>query len=433
MHNKIGEYAAALQDLPPEPGAIIVDHRSDVSTRFMIAYALTQYAAWLGIFAPVVLTIALKVSHITSAAEKGGQLAAVLAIGAFGAMAAAPIWGAISDRTKSRFGRRKLWIVMGSLFLFVGLLIMAQSESIAVLGIGWLICQIGSNATQAALNAVMPDVVPDHQQGRMSALLGLTVNLAFLSAMFITRFTTGDNMAMFLVPWLPGPIAIAFFLTTFKDRPAGAVAPFRATDLLRTFWVNPILYPDFAWAFASRFLLFFANAFFMTYQLYFLTDHIGIGENDVVGFMFYCALMTTVLTLVFTPLSGYVSDRIGRRKPLVLGAGLVAAAGLLGISTATVPVQFILWAAVFGIGIAVYYAVDIALCASVLPHPDDAAKDMAVIQIANSLPQSLAPMAAPLILAIGAGVGPNYPAIFVAASIAGVIGALAILPIRKSR
>jgi MFS family permease len=96
-------------------------------------------------------------------------------------------------------------------------------------------------------------------------------------------------------------------------------------------------------------------------------------------------------------------------------------------------VQFILWAAVFGIGIAVYYAVDIALCASVLPHPDNAAKDMAVIQIANSLPQSLAPMAAPLILAIGAGVGPNYPAIFVAASIAGVIGALAILPIRKSR
>jgi MFS family permease len=410
-----------------------IDRRPNVSARFMFAYAFAQYTAWLAIFTPVILTVALKVSAIATPAEKGGYLSIVLGIGAFGALVAAPIWGAISDRTRVRFGRRKLWMVLGCTFLLIGLMTMAFAQTITGMAIGWLICQVASNANQAALNAVMPDVVPDHQQGRMSALLGLTVNLAFVSAAFLTQFTTSSPVAMFLVPWLPGPIAIAFLLMSFKDLSAGPMPRFRAADIVHTFWVNPVKYPDFAWAFASRFLIFFASAFVLTYQLYFLTDHIGISNDKVVQAIFYCTLVTTILTLIFTPLSGWLSDRIGRRKPLVIGAALMAAAGLYAISLSRTFDQFLIAAAIYGIGLAIYYAVDIALCAAVLPNPNDAAKDMAVIQIANSLPQSLAPTVAPLFLAIGAAARPNYPAVFIAASFFAIMGACAVLPIRKCR
>ncbi|WP_340318081.1 MFS transporter [Rhizorhabdus argentea] len=413
--------------------ALPADPRSPVSKRFMFAYALAQYTAWLAILTPVIMTIALKVSKIASAAEKGVYLSTILAIGAFGALVAAPIWGAISDRTRARVGRRKLWMALGCLSLLVGLSMMALSTRLLGLAIGWLICQIGFNACQAPLNALMPDVVPTSQQGRMSALLGITANLAFVSAAFITQFTSGNSLAMFLVPWLPYPFALAFLMASFRDRPASSMPPFSAADLVRTFWVNPIRYPDFAWAFVSRFLLFFASAFFMTYQLYFLTDRIGVSKDAVLHMMFLCTLVTTMLTLILTPISGWFSDRLGRRKPLVFFAGIVASAGLLAIGGATTFGQFLVCAAIYGTGIAVYSAVDIALCVAVLPDPDDAAKDMAVMQIANSLPQSLAPAAAPLFLAIGAAQAPNYPAVFIAASIFGVIGASAVLPIRKSR
>jgi MFS family permease len=427
------EMSASPADIGESSPSCPVDLRPPVSVRFMFAYALAQYTAWLAIFTPVILTVALKVNSIATAAEKGVYLSTVLSIGAFGALVAAPIWGAISDRTTVRFGRRKLWMVFGCSFLFLGLVTMAVTQTLLGLAIGWFICQIASNATQAALNAVMPDVVPYHQQGRMSALLGLTVNLAFVSAAFLTQFTTSSHIAMFLVPWLHYPFALAFLMMSFKDRPAGPMPPFVAADIIRTFWVNPVKHPDFAWAFVSRFLIFFASAFVLTYQLYFLTDHIGISNERVVQAMFYCTLVTTGLTLIFTPLSGWLSDKIARRKPLVFGAGLVAAAGLFAISASTTFGDFLIAAAIYGIGLAVYYAVDIALCAEVLPDPDDAAKDMAVIQIANSLPQSLAPAVAPLFLAIGAAAGPNYPAVFIAASLFAVVGACAVLPIRKCR
>jgi len=403
-----------------------------VSGRFMFAYALAQYTAWLGIMAPVILTIALKVSMIASPAQKGVYLSTVLALGAFGALVAAPIWGAISDRTKSRFGRRKIWMVVGCFLLLTGLLTMAFSTTLFGLAAGWLICQIGSNANQAALNALLPDIVPEHQRGRMSGLLGLTINLAIVTATFVTQYTSGSTLALFLIPWLPGPFAILFLLTSFKDKPCGDLPKFSAKDLIGTFWVNPIRYPDFGWAFLSRFLIFLSSAFFMSYQLFFLTDHVGVSSDEVLHVIFYATLLTTALTLIFTPLSGWISDKIGRRKPLVFLAGLVVAVGLLGVSASTTVPNFYIAAAVYGVGVAAYYAVDIALAVAVLPDPDNAAKDMGVIQIANSLPQSLAPTIAPIFLAIG-GSGSNYAAVFIAAAVIGVVGACAVLPIRGSR
>lgn len=421
-----GGPAAASPSLPGQTS----DGR--VSLRFMVAYALAQYTAWLGIMPPVILSIAFKISRIAQGAQKEYYLSTVLAVGAFGALVAAPIWGAISDRTRSRFGRRKVWMVVGCLLLLAGLVTIALATTLQALIIGWLICQMGSNANQAALNALMPDVVPEHQQGRMAALLGITMNLAIVTGVFMTQFTSENTLAMFLLPWLPGPFAIAFLLSSFKDKPAGAMPKFSLKLILSTFWVNPVRYPDFGWAFLSRFLIFLASSFFISYQLFFLTDHIGVPSDTVLEMIFYCTAVTTGLNLIFTPFSGWLSDKIGRRKPLVFFSALIVAGGLLSLTTAQSYTHFFISAAIYGIGVAIYYAVDIALCVAVLPDPENAAKDMGVIQIANSLPQSLAPAIAPLFLAIGTG-GGNYPALFTAAAVIGLVGAVVVLPIRKSR
>jgi MFS family permease len=403
----------------------------------MFTFWLAQFAAWLALLTPVIITIAIQISRIAGPGQKEEWLGTILGVGAVLAMVSAPIWGAISDRTTSRIGRRKLWILAGSVALGAGLAIMAFAPSPVIFGLGWLVCQVGSNAAQAALNAVMSDIVPERQRGLMSALLGGSITAAMMAGVFITQYTDQSAVAMFLVPWLLSPFAVALFLWVVPDAPA-VVEPGSRLSLIgivRSIGVSALQHRDFAWAFVSRFLVLFGAAFAMTYQVYYLTDHLHVAPADVARFMVLSTSMMGVLTFFVSCIGGWLSDRTGRRKPFVGIAALVMGLGLAGIAFAQDFNQFLIAAALTSVGQGLYYAVDIALCVEVLPDREDAGRDMAVLQIANSLPQSLAPAVAPVLLGVALGglAGANYPALFVFAAVMAVLGALAILPIRGVR
>jgi MFS family permease len=404
-----------------------------VSVQFMLAYVLTAFSIYMALFAPLLATIPVKISQLSGASSKAVDLGAVLAPGAFAALVAAPIFGAISDRTRSRLGRRKLWIVFGCVVILAGLVLMALATNLLMVGMGWFLVQIGANAALAANNALLPDLVPEHQRGKVSAILGIALSLALLAGTYVTTFTAGNNLLMFVTPWLMCPIAVMWLFSTFKDRPAGAMPPFKLADIGRTFWVNPIQHPDFGWAFFSRFLVFMGVAYFLTYQFIFLSDQLRLDQSAALAGLALSQLVTTIVTVSCTLLSGWISDRIGRRKPVVVVAGLLVALGLVIIAMSHTLNQFLVGAAVYGIGQGVYFAVDMALVAAVLPNPDDTAKDLGVFNIASVLPQSLAPVMAPLFLAIGGVPGGNLPAVFIAGAVIAVIGAFVILPIRKTR
>jgi MFS family permease len=411
----------------------IKEPQKAVSNWFMFAFLLTVFAFYAALFAPLIASIAVKLGQISSAGDKAVDLGAILAPGAFAALVAAPIFGALSDRTKGNFGRRKPWILFGCAVMGAGLATMALGTSLFALGAGWFLVQIGANAALAATNALLPDLVPEHQRGKVSALMGIALSLALLAGPYITQFTSHNNLLMFLAPWAVCPIAIILLFAAFKDRPAGALPAFGLADLGRTFWVNPVKFPDFGWAFLSRFLVFMGVAYFLTYQFFFLSDQLKLNEAAALEALVLSQLITTVVTVTFTLLSGWLSDRIGRRKPVVLAAGLVVAAGLLIIATATSLPQFFVGAAIYGVGQGVYFAVDMALVAAVLPNPDDTAKDLGVFNIASAFPQTVAPIIAPIFLSIGAVAGGNLPAVFIAGAIFAVVGAFAVLPIRKTR
>lgn len=404
-----------------------------VSAGFMLSYLFLVFAIYAALFAPLLATIAIKLGQISAEGDKAVDLGTVLAPGAFAALISAPIFGALSDRTKSQFGRRKLWIVIGCGIMGVGLAIMALANSLWTLGAGWFFVQIGANAAMAANNALLPDFVPESQRGKVSALLGIALSLGLLAGPYVTQFTTQDNLLMFLAPWILCPIAIALLFRTFKDRPAEPMPAFGLPDLLRTFWVNPVKFPDFGWAFLSRFLVFMGVAYFLTYQFIFLSDHLELDEAQALEVLALSQLITTAVTISCTLLSGWLSDRIGRRKPVVLAAGLFVAMGLLVIASASSIPVFLIGAAIYGIGQGVYFAVDMALVAAVLPNPEDTAKDLGVFNIASALPQTLAPVIAPIFLSIGAVAGGNLPAVFYAGAVMAIIGAFVVMPIRGAR
>ena len=91
---------------------------------------------------------------------------------------------------------------------------------------------------------------------------------------------------------------------------------------------------------------------------------------------------------------------------------------------------FLVGMAIGGLGFGMYMAVDLALVADVLPDKDNAAKDLGVFNIAGALPFSIAPAIAPAILAIGSG---SYGVLYAVAGVCAIIGAVAILPVKRVR
>jgi MFS family permease len=147
--------------------------------------------------------------------------------------------------------------------------------------------------------------------------------------------------------------------------------------------------------------------------------------------VFFNALLAQSAALVVSALvAGKLSDRTGHRKVFVLIAAIVYGLGLFVVAGAHDVHGYLVGMALGGLGFGMYVAVDVALVVDVLPDPDQAAKDLGVLNIAGALPFSLAPAIAPVILALGGG---SYRVLFTVAGVCAVAGAAAILPVKGVR
>ncbi len=97
-------------------------------------------------------------------------LGAISTAGLVIAMLVQPAAGLLSDRSTSRFGRRRPFILVGTLFDLVFIAAIAASGSFAMLLIATLLVQFSANVSHGPLQALIPDLVPEEQRGRASAV-----------------------------------------------------------------------------------------------------------------------------------------------------------------------------------------------------------------------------------------------------------------------
>jgi MFS family permease len=126
---------------------------------------------------------------------------------------------------------------------------------------------------------------------------------------------------------------------------------------------------------------------------------------------------------------GKLSDLAGRRKIFVISAAVVYGVAMFVVAIASSFNGFLVGMAIGGLGFGMYVAVDLALVADVIENKDNA-KDLGVFNIASALPFSIAPALAPAILSIGSG---SYGVLYAFAGVCAVLGALAILPVKRVR
>ncbi len=394
----------------------------------MFAIPLAMISLVIVLLPPSAITMTLRLRELDPAAA-ATNLSIVLGVGAFFAFFTGPIAGRISDRTTSRFGMRKPWILAGAAGLYLGIVVIAFAPNVLVMTLGWSFCQISFNFALAALVAMLPDQVSASRRGRVASFFNLAQYAGFTAASFFVQlFPIG--MVQNLAPSLIGLIAVFAIILPVRDRvrrdkPSGT---FGLKQLFGSFVFNPRKYPDLGWAWLTRFGVGIGYATATSYLAVFLLDHIGVPEADAPALVFQANLASTIGLTVSTVLVGWLSDKLGRRKPFVFIAAFVAMAGLIMLAVAGDFSTVVVAEVIIGLGSGAFFAVDLALITEVLPSPETSGKDLGVVNIAQALPQSLVPALAPSV--IGAF---GYPGLFIGGAATGILGAFAVLKVKKVR
>src|SRR4051794_30498811 len=360
---------------------------------FIGLYTSAFISTSLLFLAPLLVTLALKVNSLVGLDAAPNSLALVAGVGGLLSMFANPFFGKMSDRTSSRLGMRRPWMVIGLAGGSLGILVVALAPSIAVVLVGWCLAQLLFNALLAAMVAVLPDQVPAAQRGLVAGVLGVCTPIASVCGTFLVKLFTGSQLAMFLAPCAIGGLFILLFAVTLKDRRLAKAdkTTWSLREFASTFYVNPRKNPDFAWAFASRFMFVLAYAFLATYQAYYLLEKIGSSKAEVPQQIFLGTLLQSAVVVAASLIGGKLSDRTGRRKIFVLTASVVYGTAMFVIAVASNFNGFLVGMAISGLGFGIYVAVDLALVVDVLPDKDNAAKDLGVFNMAGALPFSIAP------------------------------------------
>ncbi|MBB4684392.1 MFS transporter [Amycolatopsis jiangsuensis] len=394
--------------------------------QFAIPLALLGFS--IALVPPLVITIALRLRELdlTGAAA---DLGLILGVGAFFSLLANPLAGRFSDRTTSRLGMRKPWIFSGAAIGYAGIVLIAFAPSVPVVLIGWSIAQIGLNFALAALVAMLPDQIGPGRRGRTASFISLAQNVGGVAATFFVQlFPAG--LGQYLVPSLIGTVLMVAVIAPVKDRvrPAGPREPFDLRSLFGSFVFNPRKYPDLGWAWLTRFFLTTTQFTATSYLTYFLIAQFGVSDEDAPTLVFQAILANAIGIVLVAPLLGWLSDRLRRRKLFVIISSVIAIAGLTVIALA--PSVSVVFAGelVLGAGLGAFFAVELALIADVLPSAETAGKDLGVANLAQSLPQSLIPVAAPALIASF-----GYLGLFLGGAVFGVLGAISVTRVRKVR
>lgn len=386
--------------------------------RVLTGQILVKFALFMTFTAMTAVVLPAAVARLDPVG-KVATLAAIATIGAIVNALTQPVVGVLSDRTRSAWGRRIPWMLGGALVGGLAVGAIGGAPTILLVAVLWPLAQLGLNGVEAPLDAYLVDEFPPERRGNAAGVVGLALVVGTSAGALIAGALIARPS---VVTWLlAGGVALAVlaFTALVRDADVGAAPRPRRPigDLLRAATATARAHPDFTRVLVWRVGYSIAYGAVFSYLLYILTDHIGVGTDEagrVIGLATILAGLASAITVVA---SGWLSDRVGRRRVFVLvGNGVLVAGDLLLLAAPVVSVALVA-AVLFGVGLGLSISCGRALASQVLPDPrDGAATGLGVLSTAASIGQA----AAPAIAAAAIGVA-GYPGVFVT-SILGALG-----------
>jgi MFS family permease len=298
-------------------------------------------------------------------------LGVMQALGVAIAVLVQPTAGSLSDYTISRFGRRKPYILIGTLFDVLFLVGLATSNTVLTVAAFVLLLQLSSNFAQGPFQGYVPDLVPAGQVGLASGLVGLFQVLGIMTGTILASIglATGD----FTWPTIMlGVIELVTMLSLFFRLDEGRAAkdrggrPWRA--IAAEAWGTDILQErSFVFLVASRFFVLGGTAFLVNLAVPYLERALGMVDEDqratwIVVTTGVVALCTAIATLP----AARLSERFGRKR-MIYAACAIGAVGMTICALAPAIEVTIAGAVLVGIGAGSFLAVDWALMTDIIP------------------------------------------------------------------
>lgn len=410
----------------PEP-----DPGTAQTAAFLPMLVLAYFGAALATLSAGFVSIPLRLSAIDPV-HKSQVLSLTVAVGGIVIMLVSAPLGRISDVSTFRAGTRRPFILGGAVVSSLGMIVLAFAPNLTAILVGWAVAQAGFGATTMALNALLAEQIPTRIRARVAAAFGMSTGLAPALGSWMIGALPGNPVYWFGVPAVVAFAANLGLFAVLRDIVRTEPVSIGWRELLRSYWIDPVRNRDFAWAWLCRLLVTLALVSVATYLLYLLTDRLGLSESDATKAQGVMAAVLFVTSVITSVLFSWLSDRTGRRKPIVYSSALFTAIGLLVAMFAHNLTAFAIGIALIGMGQGAFVCVDVAMMTELLPADADAGTGLAVIALSYQLPQLLLPVVATPLLSLGHS-GPNYTALFAGSVVAVVLGALAVLPIRNVR
>ncbi|WEV75312.1 MFS transporter [Bifidobacterium sp. ESL0800] len=341
------------------------------------------------------------------------------------------VFGAFSDVTRSRFGKRTPWVIVGGFIAGGGYAITATSTTLFGIVAGWSIVQIGVNCMIAPAIAVLSDRIPENVRGTFSAfyggadLVGSSLG-TFVGAKFISNMGTGFTLGVALFIFA-GVAAVLAWPRELSSKSTGNAEKLHFSEIAKAFIPPTKNCRDFYLALCGRLMFILGWQMIGGYQLYILQKYCHMSKTVSASVLSQMAALAMVVQIIMSLVSGPLSDKLHRRKILVFIGSAIIAVGLAIPWFFPTKEGMLAYALVGNFGYGMYKAVDQALNVDVLPSGDEAGKDLGILNLANTLGQVIAPVIVSAII-----VATNSYAILFPIAIAGVmIGAIIIMFIKK--
>ncbi|MFF2842470.1 MFS transporter [Paenarthrobacter sp. NPDC057981] len=407
-----------------------------VSARYIWLMVLAQFGVFVAFITPLAISLAIRVNQLAPANQE--YLGYITGAGALVVMIVGPFLGMASDRTRTRIGRRRPFMIGGTVLGVISLLVMAFAPNVLVLGAGWILAQIGWGQVLGNLQISTADRLPESQRGKVAGLTGFSTQIAPVFGVVIAGGFAADPFLLFMVPGVVGVVLVALFVLFVHEADSRGMVfseNLTATSMLRKYIYNPRRYPDFSWNWLGRFLFYFGLTLNTTFTAFFFASRLDIPIEQVSGIIAALGGAGVLATTIGALGGGFLSDRLRRRRLFVLLGGAFMAAGMIMMAVSADITLLMSGSLITSVGIGMFSAVDQALLLDVLPEKStDAGRFMSITGFATSIPQSSAPLIAPLFLAIGAvGDQKNYTLLFFVAAAFVLLGGAVIMRIRSVR
>ncbi|QHC65669.1 MFS transporter [Rathayibacter sp. VKM Ac-2759] len=432
------------QPIPAPPGAVEELVLSDApppetkaSTSYIWFQVLGQFGVFVAFITPLAISLSIRLSTLAPGREE--FLGYITGSGALVVMLTAPLLGVLSDRTRTRFGRRRPFMVVGMLVGVVSLLVMATAPSVLLLGVGWVLAQLGWGQVLQNLQTSMADKLSETQRGKVAGLTGFATQVAPVFGVVIAGSVAADPLMLFLLPGLVGVVFVVLFVLFTREadtRSATFDERLSPATLFSKYLYNPRSHPDFSWVWLGRFLFYFGLTLNTTFTAFFFASRLGVDVTEVAPIIATLGLFGILATTLGAIGGGFLSDRLRRRRTFVLGGGTLFAVGAIVMALASDIPVLITGSLITSVGVGMFAAVDQALILDVLPEKSTGAgRFMGIIGFAVSIPQAVAPFIAPLFLAVGAGAAgdKNYTLLYIVAAVFTLLGGLVVMRVRSVR